>query len=151
MPSINPEWQGVKLFIGTDYSGTPPTYTYSALCAGIKSCSLGTNEQVQQAFYMCGLGGAYNAVTGIAPEITITGDRIHGDAAQDYICAMRYALGGKRETSIKIELYDKNVLKETIIADCTVIDIQDFGGDTTALVPFACKIRINGIPTVTSA
>lgn len=152
MPKLNPEWKGVKLFIGTSAtSATPPVWTYSPLCAGIKSCSTTINEQVQQAFYMCGHGGANNEVTGIAPEITITGDRIHGDAAQDYICGLRYKLGQDRQSSLKVEIYDKETLIETIVADCTIIDIQDFGGDTTALVPFSCKIRINGIPTTTKA
>jgi hypothetical protein len=150
MPKLNPEWQGVKLFIGTSAtSATPPVWTYAALCAGIKSSSQSVNEQVQQAFYMCGNGGANNEVTGIAPEITISGDRIWGDAAQDYICGLKYTLGQDRQSSLKVELYDKSTLKATIVADCTIVDIQDFGGDTTALVPFSCKIRINGIPTVT--
>ena len=152
MPKLNPEWQGVKLYIGTSATAaTPPVWTYSALCAGIKSCSTTINEQVQQAFYMCGHGGANNEVTGIGPEITITGDRIHGDPAQDYIVGLRYKLGQDRQSSLKVEIYDKDALVETIVADCTIIDIQDFGGDVTALVPFSCKIRINGIPTTTKA
>ena len=152
MPKLNPEWKGVKLYIGTSAtSATPPVWTYSPLCAGIKSCSTTINEQVQQAFYMCGHGGANNEVTGIGPEITITGDRIHGDPAQDYIVGLRYKLGQDRQSSLKVEIYDKDALVETIVADCTIIDIQDFGGDVTALVPFSCKIRINGIPTTTKA
>lgn len=150
MPKINPEWQGVKLYIGTiATSATPPVWTYAALCAGITSCANNVNEQVNQAFYMCGNGGSNNEVTGIAPELTITGDRIYGDAAQDYICGLKYSLGQDRHSSVKVELYDKTTLKYTIVADCTIIDIQDYGGDTTGIVPFSCKIRINGIPTVT--
>ena len=103
----------------------------------------------QQAFYMCGNGGANNEVTGIAPEFDISGDRVYGDAAQDYIAGLRYSLGQDRKSSLKVELYDHGTLQETIVADCTITDIVDFGGDTTALVPFSCKIRINGIPTVT--
>jgi hypothetical protein len=40
---------------------------------------------------------------------------------------------------------------ETIIADCTVTDIVDFGGAATDLIPFSCTLRVNGIPTVTEA
>ena len=65
MLNLNPEWQGVKMSIGTSLSGT--TWSYSALCAGIESITPSVNEQNQQAFYMCGLGGANNEVTGIAP------------------------------------------------------------------------------------
>ena len=152
MPNLNPEWQGVKLFIGTSAtSATPPEWTYAPLCAGIKSISPSVNEQNQQAFYMCGNGGANNEVTGIAPEYDVSGDRIYGDAAQDYIVGLRYLLGQDRQSSVKIELYDKTTLKQTIVANCTITDIVDFGGNTTDLVPFSCKVCINGIPTVTEA
>lgn len=148
MPNLNPEWV-VKLSIGTSVTGT--TWSYSALCAGIKSCTVNINEQNKQEWYMCGNGGANNEVTGIAPEIDISGDRIYGDAAQDYISGLRYKFGQDRKSSVKVELYDHTTLKQTIVADCTVSDIVDFGGAATDLTPFNCKIRINGIPTVTTA
>ena len=147
-PNLNPEWV-IKMSIGTTLSGT--TWTYAALCAGIESISPSVNEQNQQAFYMCGLGGANNEVTGIAPEYAVSGHRVHGDAAQDYICGLRYLLGQDRKSSLKVEIYDHTTLKETITADCTVTDIVDFGGNATDLVPFSCTLRVNGIPTVTTA
>lgn len=153
-PNLNPEWV-VKLFIGTAYTAgsgsTPGTWTYSPLCAGIESFSPSVNEQNQQSFFMCGEGGACNTVTGIAPEYDISGARIHGDAAQDYICGLRYKLGQDRYSSLKVEIYDHETLVETIVADCTITDIVDFGGNATDLVPFSCKLRVNGIPTVTPA
>ena len=148
-PNLNPEWQGVKAYIGTTLSGT--TWTYAALCAGIESMTPSVNEQNQQNFFMCGNGGAFNMVTGIAPEYDISGKRIHGDAAQDYIVGLRYKLGQDRNSSLKVEIYDHTTLKETIIADCTITDIVDFGGNATDLVPFSCKLRVNGIPEVTTA
>jgi hypothetical protein len=99
---------------------------------------------------MCGNGGANNEVTGIAPEYAISGHRVHGDAAQDYIVGLRYTLGEDRKTSLKVEIYDGTTLKETIVADCTVTDIVDFGGATTDVVPFSCTLRVNGLPTSTS-
>lgn len=147
-PNLNPEWV-IKMSIGTTLSGT--TWTYAALCAGIESISPSVNEQNQQAFYMCGLGGANNEVTGIAPEYAVSGHRVHGDAAQDYICGLRYLLGQDRKSSLKVEIYDHTTLKETITADCTVTDIVDFGGNATDLVPFSCTLRVNGIPIVTTA
>lgn len=147
-PNLNPEWV-IKMSIGTTLSGT--SWTYAALCAGIESISPSVNEQNQQAFYMCGLGGANNEVTGIAPEYAVSGHRVHGDAAQDYICGLRYLLGQDRKSSLKVEIYDHTTLKETITADCTVTDIVDFGGNATDLVPFSCTLRVNGIPTVTTA
>ena len=151
MPNLNPEWV-IKMSIGTSAtSATPPAWTYSPLCEGIESISPSVNEQNQQAFYMCGQGGANNEVTGIAPEYDVSGHRVIGNAAQDYIAGLRYKLGQDRKSSLKVEIYDHTTLVETITADCTITDIVDFGGNATDLVPFSCKIRVNGIPTVTAA
>ncbi len=151
MPNLNPEWV-IKMSIGTSAtSATPAVWTYSPLCAGIESITPSVNEQNQQAFYMCGLGGANNEVTGIAPEYAVSGHRVIGDAAQDYIAGLRYSLGQDRKSSLKVEIYDHETLVETIIADCTITDIVDFGGAATDLVPFSCTLRVNGIPTVTTA
>lgn len=147
-PNLNPEWV-IKMSIGTSVSAN--TWTYAPLCAGIESISPSVNEQNQQAFYMCGNGGANNEVTGIAPQYDVSGHRVHGDAAQDYICGLRYKLGQDRKSSLKVEIYDHTTLIETIVADCTVTDIVDFGGNATDLVPFSCTLRVNGIPEVTPA
>lgn len=147
-PNLNPEWV-IKMSIGTSVSSN--TWTYAPLCAGIESISPSVNEQNQQAFYMCGNGGANNEVTGIAPEYAVSGHRVHGDAAQDYIVGLRYLLGQDRKSSLKVEIYDHTTLVETIVADCTVTDIVDFGGNATDLVPFSCTLRVNGIPMVTPA
>lgn len=153
-PNLNPEWT-VKMSIGTEFnegtSGAAGTWTYAPLCAGIESINPSVNEQNQQSFFMCGQGGANNEVTGIAPEYDVSGKRVHGDAAQDYISGLRYKLGQDRKSSMKVEIYDHTTLVETIVADCTVTDIIDFGGDAINLVPFSCKLRVNGIPTVTPA
>lgn len=147
-PNLNPEWV-IKMSIGTAYATS--TWTYAPLCAGIESISPSVNEQNTQAFYMCGNGGACNTVTGIAPEYNVSGHRVIGDTAQDYIVSKRYALGQERNSSLKVEIYDGTTLVETITADCTITDIVDFGGNATDVVPFSCKLRVNGIPTVTPA
>ena len=148
MPNLNPEWV-IKMSIGTSLSSS--TWTYAPLCAGIESISPSVNEQNQQAFYMCGNGGANNEVTGIAPQYDVSGHRVIGDAAQDYIAGLRYKLGQDRKSSLKVEIYDHETLVETIVADCTITDIVDFGGNATDLVPFSCTLRVNGLPTVTPA
>jgi len=145
--AINPVWKE-KFYIGTALSGT--TWTYAALCKGIESVDPSVNEQNQQYFFLCGHGGADNEVTGIAPEYAVSGRRIIGDAAQDYIVGLRYALGDERKSSMKVEIYNaEDTLVETIVASCTITDIVDFGGATTDNEPFSCTLRVNGIPEVT--
>ena len=141
--ALNPNWAN-EIYIGTALSGT--TWTYSKLCAGIESMEFTENEQNQQYFFLCGEGFAHNETTGAAPELTISGRRIVGDAAQDYICGKQYALGSDRNSSVKIVAEGKE-----IICDCTIGAITSFGGATLDVNAFGCTIRFNGAPTVTDA
>lgn len=148
MPQINPVWKE-KFYIGTSVADN--TWTYAPLCEGIESVEPSVNEQNQQYFFLCGGGGADNEVTGIAPEYAVSGRRIIGNTAQDYIVSLRYALGDDRKSSMKVEIYDSDdTIVETIVAGCTITDIVDFGGATTDNEPFSCTLRVNGIPTVTT-
>ena len=144
---LQPVWVE-EFYIGTEYTpgsqGAAGTWTYSKLCAGIESVTPSVNEQTQQYFFLCGQGGADTEVTGIAPQYDVSGRRVHGDAAQDYIAGLKYSLGDDRKSSFKVV-----TPAETIIADCTIVDIIDFGGATTDNEPFSCSIRVNGLPTVT--
>lgn len=146
---LNPVWKE-KFYIGTAYASS--AWTYKPLCKGIESIEPSVNEQNQQYFFMCGNGGADNEVTGIAPEYAVSGRRIIGDEAQDYIVSKRYALGNDRKSSMKVEIYNAaGTLVQTIVANCTITDIVDFGGSSTDNEPFSCTLRVNGIPTVTPA
>ena len=144
---LQPVWVE-EFYIGTEYTpgsqGAAGTWTYAKLCAGIESVTPSVNEQTQQYFFLCGNGGADTEVTGIAPQYDVSGRRVHGDTAQDYIAGLKYSLGDDRKSSFKVI-----TPSETIIADCTIVDIVDFGGATTDNEPFSCSIRVNGLPTVT--
>lgn len=144
---LQPVWQE-SFFIGVSYTpgsgSTEGTWTYQPLCEGIESVTPSVNEQSQQYFFMCGKGGADNEVTGIAPQYDVSGKRVHGNAAQDYIAGLKYALGDDRKSSFKVV-----TPTETIICNCTIADIVDFGGATTDNEPFSCTIYVNGLPTVT--
>ena len=136
-----------ELYIGTEYTpGTGDaagTWTYSKLCKGIEGMTFNENEQNQQAFFLCGEGFAHNEVTGAAPELVITGKRIVGDAAQDYIAGKQFLLGADRNSSVKIIAEGKQ-----IICDCSIGAITSFGGQTLDVNAFGCTIRFNGKPTV---
>lgn len=133
-----------ELYIGTSQSSN--TWTYAKLCKGIESMSFAENEQNQQYFFICGEGFAHNETTGAAPELTVTGRRIVGDTAQDFIAGLQFALGTDRNSSVKIISGGKQ-----IICDCTIGNITSFGGNTLDINAFGCTIRFNGKPTVTDA
>ena len=139
-----------ELYIGTAYtpgSGSAAgTWTYAKLCKGIEGMTFNSNEQNQQYFFLCGNGFAHNEVTGGAPELQVTGRRIVGDAAQDFIVSKQFALGSDRNSSVKIISGGKQ-----IICDCSIGDVVSFGGQTLDVNTFGCTIRFNGAPTVTDA
>ena len=143
---FKPVWAN-KIQIGTSSdTSTPPVWTYSDLCKGIESMSFNSNEQNQQYFFLCGEGFANNEVTGGAPELQISGRRIAGDAAQDYIVGKQFALGTDRNSSVKITTAEGKV----ITCDCSIGDVVSFGGNTLDVNAFGCTIRFNGKPTVTT-
>ena len=143
---MNANWVNT-IEIGTSATtADPPVWTYSKLCAGIESMEFSENEQNQQYFFLCGEGYASNIVTGAAPELTISGRRIVGDTAQDYIAGLQTSLGADRNSSIKITAEGK-----VITCDCNIGAITSFGGSTLDVNSFGCTIRFNGKPTVTDA
>lgn len=141
--AFNPVWAN-SIEIGTTNSGG--TWTYSKLCDGIENVTFASNEQNQQFFFLCGEGFAHNEVTGGAPELQVSGRRVAGDAAQDFIASKQFALGTDRNSSIKITAEGK-----VITCDCSIGDVVSFGGATLDVNAFSCTIRFNGEPTVTSA
>ena len=97
------EWQEIFLLVyGIEASiltASEPSETYSPLCDGIDNLAEALNEVVQQYFFLCDKGFARNHVTGMAPSYTLTGRRIMGDTAQDFIFTKKYGLGADRQTT----------------------------------------------------
>ena len=139
---MNANWVN-QIWIGT--SENQGEWSYSKLCAGVEGMEFAENEQNQQFFFLCGEGFANNETTGAAPELVITGRRIKGDAAQDYIAGKQFKLGTERNSSVKIIAEGQQ-----IVCDCTIGGITSFGGQTLDVNAFGCTIRFNGKPTVTA-
>lgn len=144
---FNPVWaNSIEIGTSSTTSNNVVTWTYSPLCKGIEGMTFNSNEQNQQFFFLCGNGFAHNETTGGAPELQITGRRIAGDTAQDYIAGKQFALGTDRNSSVKITAEGK-----VITCDCSIGDVVTFGGNTLDVNNFSCTIRFNGAPTVTNA
>lgn len=141
MPKVNAVYED-GFWIGTAYSNS--AWTYAKLCEGVKSVTENSNEQNQQAYYLCGNGGAHNFVTGMAPQYDFECDRVSGDTAQDHIVGMRYSFGDNRKTSLKIVEHGKQ-----IVADATIANIVVIGGNAVELDKLTFSVMVNGIPTVT--
>ena len=89
--------------IGTQKTGEPSaTWTYAELAEGIDNIAEALNETVQQYFFLSDDGFARNHVTGMAPAFTLTGKRVMGDTAQDFIFGTKYSLDTARQSSLSL-------------------------------------------------
>lgn len=129
---------------------------WAKLCEGIETYDFQNNDVTQQYQFMCGQGFAANEQTGRAPTIAVSGRRVYGDPAQDYICSIGLLLGNDLKTTLLVTSVNDSgtvpVLK-SIYWGCTIMDIVgavgNLGGAATDNAPFSCTIGCNGAPTVT--
>lgn len=132
--------------INTAASGA--TAVYSELADGIDNIAEALNEVVQQYFFLKDNGFAQNHVTGMAPAWTLTGRRVLGDAAQEFIFGNKYGLDTSRQTTFKLEYTNASNAAVTITVPCTICNIQEFSGATTDDAAISFEIRFDGQPTV---
>lgn len=121
---------------------------YSELADGIDNIAEALNEVVQQYFFLKDNGFAQNHVTGMAPAWTLTGRRVLGDAAQEFIFGNKYGLDTERQTTFKLEYTNASNATVSITVPCTICNIQEFSGATTDDAAISFEIRFDGQPTV---
>lgn len=137
--------------IGT--SKSEDTWSYAKLEAGLDNVSEALNEVVQQYFFLNDKGFARNHVTGMAPAFTMTGRRVQGDAAQDYIFSKKYKLDSERSSSFQLKVTDNSGVSPkvtTYTVDCTICNIQEFSGASTDDSAISFELRFNGAPVATT-
>lgn len=132
--------------INTAASGAAAVY--SELADGIDNIAEALNEVVQQYFFLKDNGFAQNHVTGMAPAWTLTGRRVLGDAAQEFIFGAKYGLDTERQSSFKLTYTDASAQTVTLTCPCTICNIQEFSGATTDDAAISFEIRFDGQPTV---
>ena len=138
--------------IGTSKSSE--TWTYAKLENGLDNVSEALNEVVQQYFFLNDKGFARNHVTGMAPAFTMTGRRVQGDAAQDYIFSKKYKLDTERSSSFQLKVTDNSGASPkvtTYTVDCTICNIQEFSGASTDDSAISFELRFNGAPVAATA
>ena len=144
---------GLSAQIGTKSSGQAPdvTWTYAPLADGIDNIAEALNEVVQQYFFLSDSGFAKNHVTGMAPSFTLTGRRIMGDAAQEFIFGNKYSLDTARQSNFKLTWDDAGGAEHSLTCNCTICNIQEWSGATTDDSAISFEIRFDGKPTLTPA
>jgi len=111
---------------------------------GLTSGAPANNEALDQKSYLNGGGGKTTNVIGFQLIYTFSGDRIPGDAAQDYIAGKQFALGAARKTSLRVTLEDGS----TISGPVTIANIAPGGGDAAAVKSFGFELHFNGKPAL---
>lgn len=141
---------GVEVQINTTPGGTA---TYKTIGDGISNLSEALNEVKQQMYYLINKGFGQSEITAMHPAFTFTGNRLHGDDAQDYIMGLKYSLGSARKTDIKIKVFDPEdpteVFSQYAVA-VTVTDIQELSGATENGSDISFTLEFNGAPEVVS-
>ena len=140
---------GITASIGVEKSAD--AWQYAPLGEGIDNLAEALNETVQQYFYLNNNGYATNHVTAMAPAYTVTGRRVRGDAAQDYIFGLKYKMGAERVSNLKLEYTNAENKVVTITCDCTICNIQEFSGATTDDSAISFELRLDGEPKVETA
>lgn len=143
----------ISASIGVSKSGDAgsETWTYAPLGDGWDNIAEALNEVVQQYQFLKNKGFATNHVTGMAPAYTLTGRRVVGDQAQDYIFGKKYGLDTERQSSLKLEYNNAEGTKQTITCNCTLCNIQEFSGASTDDSAVSVEIRFDGKPVITPA
>lgn len=141
------EMHSITLSIDT---GSSSSEVWSEVKQGIDNLQEQLNETVQQYKFMADEGFGRSRVTGMAPVWTLSGRRIWGDDAQDYVFDKdrKYGLGANRETKAKVA-YTAGGSTYTITFDCTICNVQELSGATEEDSAISFEIHVDGKPTVT--
>ncbi len=138
---------GIEASINTATNGGTETYVP---LKGFDNLTEALNEVVQQYFFLEDKGFATNHVTGMAPAFTLTGHRLLGDPAQEYIFGNKYGLGKDRESVFKIEHLNSEDATVAVTCPVTICNITEFSGASTDDSAISVEFRFNGKPAITT-
>lgn len=148
MPNLFLTNYKLLLEIGTAYNGG--MWTYSPLAEGIDNVSIAWNDAVNQYQFLSQNGWGQSHVTGAAPIVTVSGRRILGDAAQDYIAGCKVAFDTQRDSSLRVSYVDASSgvdVTPIFTVPCTFVNIVDIGGGaSTDDSVFSVDIHTKGQP-----
>ncbi|MDL2293210.1 hypothetical protein LJC60_01110 [Ruminococcaceae bacterium OttesenSCG-928-D13] len=134
------------LEIDTTPAATDPTW--EKMCVGFSNLSDSLNEVIQQFTWLCSQGWGSSEVTGGQYIVTLTGQRVRGDAAQDYIFspAVRLNFGKARKTRLRFS----HPQESTILWNVTIATITggSGNGDANNLDAITVVLHGNGPPTI---
>jgi len=108
---------------------------------GIESISWDMAEEVQEGYFISDAGYGYSEVTAGRLNITLSGKRINGDTAQDFIMGKVGKWGAERKTTLKLT---ELVSLETYTIPCAFEISSPAGGDAEGLSEFEVTLHSDG-------
>ena len=118
------------------------------VCAGFDNITESLNESAKEYFFLCAKGYGSEEVTAIHPQIGLTGVRIIGDAAQDFIFLNRLNLMEARKTNLRISFPNADGSVTRYTNRVTMANVSSFGGASTDGASVSVDFYFNGRPVV---
>ena len=137
---------GVELEIDTTPFGA--ARTFAPVCDGFNNLTEQLNEQVKEYYFLCGRGFGSDEVTGLHPNMQLTGVRKIGDTAQDFIFAQRFKTLDGRKTTLRLSIQNADGTIQRFTNRVTMKNISSFGGATTDGSAVSVDFSFNGPPIV---
>ena len=137
---------GVKVELDTTPYGANRTWV--ALDQGFDNLDEALNDVTQEYFFLGDKGFGSDFVTGIHPKYTLSGVRVVGDAAQDYIFDNKFHLMAGRDTNLRISIPKSDGSVTRFTSKVTLSDMKSFGGATTDGGAVNVTLSFKGAPVV---
>lgn len=136
-----------RVLVKVDTTPASGSRTYVKLAKGITSAVDSHNDSTDDTAYLDGGGYGNSDVIGKQYTLDVSGHRVLGNTAQDYIVGLQGEFGNDAKTWIQ---YTKpNGLRITAYVSAT--EIVDAGGDANAKTEFSVNFKGCGAPTITPA
>ena len=133
-----------RVLLKVDTTPAASARTYVKLAKGITSAVDSHNDSTDDTAYLDGGGYGNSDVIGKQYTCAVSGHRVIGNPAQDYIVGLQGEFGDDAKTWIQ---YTKpNGLRITAYVSAT--EIVDAGGDANAKTEFSVNFKGCGAPTI---
>lgn len=137
---------GVKVELDTTPYGNSRTWV--ALDQGFDNLDEALNDVTNEYFFLGDKGFGSDFVTGIHPKYTLSGVRVVGDPAQDYIFDNKFNLMAGRDTNLRISIPKADGTVTRFTSKVTLSDMKSFGGATTDGGAVNVTLSFKGAPVV---
>jgi hypothetical protein len=131
------------LELDTNYGNDATNYV--RIAKGMTDFAEAANEEVKKDKYLDLEGGSEATVTGSDHILTVTGHRVNGDAAQDFVFGKMFEYGDCRLTHVRIT--DPNGYVKTCVA--TIANIVPPSGAAGDKMAYGYELHMNGKPVPT--